>query len=185
LNSHRQAERISQVCAVAGFTPKIEMEPEMTKTLAGCCGALLVVSLQIFPAGFSAANAEPARPGDEESVTVDGPYTVRQEVARHSLSSLGTEQTISVSQNVSYADLDMSKQTDVDTLRGRVRSAAKDSCRQLERRFPNVLDRDLHQCIRDATRNGLADVNAIASRSLARANSGQTVARADVPPVAQ
>jgi UrcA family protein len=164
------------------------MELEMTKTLAGCCGALLVVGLQILPVGFSAANAEPTRRGDEEQVTVDGPYTVRQETTRRSLSGLGAEQTISVSQKVSYADLDMSKQADVDTLRGRVRAAAKDSCRQLERRFPPSIyipDTNLHQCIRDATSNGLADVNAIASRSLARANSGQTVARADVPPVAQ
>jgi UrcA family protein len=163
------------------------MELEMTKTFAGCCGALLVVGLQILPAGFSAARAQP-RPGDEEQVTVDGPYTVRQETTRRSMSGLMADQTISVSQKVSYADLDMSKPSDVDTMRGRVRAAAKDSCRQLEQRFPPSIyipGKTLHQCIRDTTSQALADVNAIASRSLARANTGQAVARADVPPVAQ
>lgn len=160
----------------------------MTKTLAGCCGALLVLGLQILPASFSPAQAQQARAGEEEQVTVDGPYIVRQEKTKRSMGGLTAEQTISVSQRVSYADLDLSRQSDVNLLRWRVKAAAKDSCRQLERRFPSSLyipDQTMHQCIRDAADQALAQVDAVASRSLARANTGQTVARADVPPVAQ
>lgn len=160
----------------------------MTKTFAGCCGALLVAGLQILPLGFTAAQAQPARSSEEEQVTVDGPYIVRQEKMTRSLSGMMAEQTISVSQRVSYADLDLSRQSDVDLLRWRVKTAAKDSCRQLERRFPSSIyipDQTMHECIRDATSQAMAQVDTVASGSLARANAGQAVARADVPPIAQ
>jgi UrcA family protein len=69
------------------------------------------------------------------------------------------ETKIAVSQRVSFADLDFSRQADVNMLRERVKAAARESCLELERRFPPsiyVADNDRHACIRDATREGIA-----------------------------
>lgn len=157
----------------------------MTKTLVGCCASLLVLGLPALTAGLGAAQAAPSQ---EEQVTVDGPYTVQTQVTKRAMQGRMEEETISVSQKVSYADLDMSKQSDVNTLRDRVATAAKDSCRELERRFPSAIyipDKTKFECVRDATSQAMAQVDAVTSRSLARANSGAAIARADVPPVAQ
>lgn len=154
----------------------------MTKTLAGCCASLLILGLQVFPAGLARAASE------EEQVTVDGPYTVQHRVSKRAIQGRMEEETISVSQKVGYSDLDMSRQSDVDTLRDRVRTAAKDSCRELERRFPPsvyVPDQTRFECVRDATRQAMAEVDAAASRSMARAGNGPAVARADIPASAQ
>ena len=154
----------------------------MTKTLAGCCASLLILGLQVFPAAVAQAASQ------EEQVTVEGPYTVQHHVTKRAIRGRMQEETISVSQKVGYSDLDMSRQSDVDKLRDRVRIAAKDSCRELERRFPSAVyipDQTKFECVRDATDQAMAQVDAVASRSLARANSGPAVARADVPPAAQ
>jgi len=154
------------------------MELEMTKTLAGCCAPLLILGLQVFPAGLAQAASQ------EEQVTVDGPYTVQTQVTKRAMQGRMEEETISVSQKVAYSDLDMSRQSDVDKLRDRVRTAAKDSCRELERRFPSAVyipDRTRFECVRDATSQAMAQVDAVASRSVAQANTGPAVARADFP----
>ena len=154
----------------------------MTKTLAGCCASLLILGLQVFTAGVAQAAPQ------EEQVTVDGPYTVQQHVTKRAMQGRMEEETISVSQKVGYSDLDMSRQSDVDKLRDRVRTAAKDSCRELERRFPSAVyipDKTRFECVRDATSQAMAQVDTLASRSMARANSGPAVARADIPPSAQ
>ena len=154
----------------------------MTKTLAGCCASLLVLGLPVGVVPAQAASSQ------EEQVTVDGPYTVQHQVTKRAIRGRMEEETMSVSQRVSYADLDMSKQSDVDTLRDRVRTAARDSCRELERRFPSsvyIPDKTRRECVVDTTSQAMAQVETVTSRSLARANTGPTVARADAPRVAQ
>ena len=70
---------------------------------------------------------------------------------------------ISLSQAVSYSDLNLARWDDALELRHRVRAAAHDVCRELAEAYP------LHQisgsnCYRDAVRNGLVRANsAIAS----------------------
>lgn len=154
----------------------------MTKTVAGCCASLLILGLQVFPAGLAQAASQ------EEQVTVDGPYTVQHQVTKRAMQGRMEEETISVSQQVGYSDLDMSRQSDVDRLRDRVRTAAKDSCRELERRFPSAVyipDKTRFECVREATSQAMAQIDAVASRSMAQANTGRAVARADVPASAQ
>src|SRR3954462_7366768 len=150
------------------------MEPIMTKTFTGCCSALLVFGLQSFTATPATAQAAPS---GQEEVTVDGPYVFHQQTTKRAMNGQMAEKTISVSQQVSYSDLDLSKAGDVETLRTRVKTAAKDDCRELDRRFsPSIyvpFD-DRRSCVRHATGQALARVDAIASQSLARANTGAT-----------
>ena len=155
----------------------------MTKTFAGCCSALLVIGLPIFPGGLGSARA--ATTGHEE-ITVDGPFVVREQTTKRGLSGEMAEKTLTVSQNVSYADLDLSKPADVEKLRGRVNTAAVDSCKELVRRFPSSIYipvGDDRRCAKDAAGRAMARVDAIASQSVARVNTGasQTLARAETP----
>jgi UrcA family protein len=129
------------------------------------------------------AATAPAWAAQSEEITVDGPYTVRQEVTKRPMGGDIGELHLSVSRSVPYSDLDLTKHADVETLRERVRAAAKDSCRELSRRFPvsTYIPVTTDTCARDATRDGLAKVDAIAGQSVASANTGmrQSLARQD------
>ena len=148
----------------------------MRKTFGGFGVTLFL----LLPGATAPAWAAP----ESEQITVDGPYTVRQEMTQRSMGGEMGEQHLSVSQNVSYADLDLTKYADVETLRQRVRTAAKDSCRELGRRFPVSMYIPLttDTCARDAARNALAQVDAAAARSVASAAPRQTLARQDTRP---
>ena len=127
----------------------------MRMAFSGCCTTLLVLSLLFLPSSLG-----PARAADSEAgqVTVDGPYTIRQETEPFLGAQMG-EVKLTVSQRVSIADLDFSRQADVNMLRERVKTAARESCLELERRFPPSIyaaDNDRRECIRDATREGIA-----------------------------
>jgi hypothetical protein len=170
---------VTALSRLAGFTTQLTLELNMTKTFAGCCSMLLALGLQVFPAGLGSAQA--ATPGQEE-VTVDGPYTVRQELTKRALGGEMSETTLSVSQHVSYADLDLSKADDVAKLRERVKTAAADSCRELQRRFPSLTYIPMpyqtpYQCARTAAGPALARVDAITSQSVARADTGMSPSR--------
>ena len=151
----------------------------MTKTFAGRC-TVLALSLQLFSAGTVWA----ADLGQEE-VTVQGPYTVRKEMTKRSLGGEMPEFAISVTQQVNYADLDLSRPEDVAKLRDRVRMAAKDSCRELDSRFPRdiyhpVGESSRNDCVRNATGQALARVDATTNGAVARAeasNRQQVAAR--------
>ena len=143
----------------------------MTRIFSGCCTALLALGLQLFSTGA----AQAASLGEEE-ITVSGPYTVSKEMTKRSLGGEMPEFTISVSQRVSYADLDLSKPDDVTKLRDRVTMAAKDSCRELDARFPPniyhpVGDASRRACIRDTTGQALARLDTVTNGALARAEA--------------
>lgn len=151
----------------------------MRKTFGGFGVALLL----LLPGATAPAWAAP----ESEQITVDGPYTVRQEMTKRSMGGDMGEQHLSVSQNVGYSDLDLTKYADVETLRQRVRTAAKDTCRELSRRFPvsMYIPVTTDTCARDAARNGLAQVDAVAAKSVASADMGrrQTLARQETRPL--
>jgi UrcA family protein len=117
------------------------------------------------------AGPAPAAPGDtEEQVIVDPPYTTRQQPVTSSLPGQMQEMRITVESQVSYADLDFSKQSDVDTMRHRLKKAARDNCRQANRRFSYLMYVPLDEasCVRTATLQSLArldEIRASAGRS--------------------
>lgn len=108
----------------------------MTKKLSGLYGALLL-GLGISCIGSDLARAFPL-PSDEEQVTVKPPYIIRQQTLARNLSGMAQEERLTIQSSVSYADLDFSKQADVDVMRDRLRKAARDNCRQLHRN-PHIL----------------------------------------------
>ena len=139
----------------------------------------LVLGFQVLPATMGSAQAASL---EEGQVTVDGRYTVRQQLDRD-LHMPGM--TVSVSQRVTFTDLDFSRQADLDTLRDRIKTAARDSCLELERRFPPLSyasGGSLHECIRDARREGFTramtvlQMKAVAQRdATARLRTGLSV----------
>ena len=132
------------------LTTKMELKMKMTL----CCATCLVLSLQVLPGGLGVAQAASA---EEDQVMVDGPYTIHQQ-AEWVGSGHMNEVKITVSQKVSFADLDLSRQADLNMLRNRVKAAARDNCLELERRFPSPtfsLDTSRNECIRNAARDGL------------------------------
>ena len=154
------------------------MELKMKMILTGCCATILVLSLQI-PGALGSALAAGAG-----EITQDGPYTIHEQKDWTRASTMNETQ-VSVSQEISFADLDFSKQADLDRLRDRLKSAAIDNCAQLARRFPSATfssDQSRRECIRDANRAGYAEamnklqMKAMAGRNAtARARTGLSV----------
>lgn len=133
----------------------------MAKKLYGLCGAFVILCC----VGSAWA--------DTEQVTVNGPYTIRQQTLTRNLSGLPEDVQTTVEIGVSYADLDFSKQADVDTMRDRLRKAARDSCR-LVHRNPHILGyvpTEQADCVRTATLQSLAELDEI------RATAGRSVNR--------
>src|SRR5262245_19301258 len=66
--------------------------------------------------------------------------------------------TISLSQAVNYADLDLSKPADVAELEKRVNKTAQDVCRKLNARYPRTVHQfyDDRNCVKDASEQGMA-----------------------------
>jgi UrcA family protein len=96
-------------------------------------------------------------------VTVKPPYTIRQQTLTRNLSGQAQEERLTIQSRVSYADLDFSKQADVDTMRDRLRKAARDNCRELESRYPRfgyIPVREAH-CVRTATLQSFAQLDQI------------------------
>ena len=121
-------------------------------------------TLFILGCGVScvAAVSAQARPS-EEQVTVESPYTIRQQVVRPAMFGEMQETQVSVDQDVSYADLDLSKTADLDTMKSRIRQAAKDSCNELDRKFPRTIYIPAfgRNCVKDAADQALARLDEI------------------------
>ena len=81
----------------------------------------------IFLASGNTAAPQATEP--VESVKVFAPYLVKKEKGQKSV------QTLSVSRNVDFHDLDLNRPADVVTLKQRVIQATQDVCRELESRY--------------------------------------------------
>jgi UrcA family protein len=138
----------------------------MAKKLIAAYGTFVILGLTILPVTLTSTPA--AAKAETEQVTVAGPYTVtRQDIGR--IAGTGgweEKEKLSVSKQVSYSDLDLSKPTDVDVLKDRVKHAARDVCRELSRRFPATIyiPVDSDNCVHDATKDGLTKVAELAGQ---------------------
>lgn len=155
----------------------------MTRKSAATYGTLLVLGLAILPVGLKSAMADTITTATEQ-VTVANPYTIRRQLKATYVPGRGNLEAVSVSQTVSHADLDLSKPADVETFKERVVDAATANCRQLARHFPNssfTPEPGTDNCVKNASRSGLARVDQLASRaqrrSLASADPSSAPAR--------
>ena len=94
---------------------------------------------------------------------MDAPYTIHQKTLTRNLSGLTEEAQTTVESSVSYADLDFSKQADVDTMRDRLRKAARDSCRAVESPIPPLGYIPVREanCVRTTTLQSFAQLDEI------------------------
>jgi UrcA family protein len=149
------------------------MELQMATGRTGLCRLLLAAAACCSAVEF--AQAAPAGAPGEQIIVQDAPYTVRQQVTeRGNMSKMEVRQT-SVSTGVTYSDLDLSKDSDVAILKDRARQAARDVCRQADRRAISPFDRPLWpapDCVSSAKQQAMADVN----RIVANARVARTVA---------
>lgn len=136
----------------------------MTRKPRRFCGVLLVLNLGSFGAGPAMAAAIP----DEEVTVHDAPYTIHRQVFGRPMTGQTQTEEIAITKGVSYADLDLSKEADVDILKERIREAAVDACRQLHRRYPGALNQSTGKqgCVQGATEQAMAQLDAL--RTLAR-----------------
>lgn len=128
----------------------------MTKKLYGLCGAFVIM-------GACYAGSAFAGPRDAEEVTVRPPYTIRMQPLAYNLSGMVQEARTTVESNVSYADLDFSRQADVDTMRDRLKTAARQNCRTAYRN-PHILGyipTEEAACVRGLTLQSFAQLDTI------------------------
>ena len=123
----------------------------MTKKL------LALVTLGFLACGVSTSAAN--RPTEE--VTVDAPYTIREQTLSPGLHGRMQEVQISVETSLSFADLDRSNPANLRKMRQRIRRAAVENCRELNRRFPPSVYVRIEQddCVRNTTLQALAQLD--------------------------
>jgi len=124
----------------------------LVHTMAGALGVALLCG------GVQAAKAQDAY----ESVIVrPSPYDYGRIETHQLLGHFGGEvnpTVLTIAQPVSYSDLDLSRDSDVNELRLRVRDTATDLCNQLAARDINN-DRDANrECVSRAVRTAMAQL---------------------------
>jgi len=96
-------------------------------------------------------------------VTVFAPYVVKKVYGGPPRARIST---ITLSRQVSYGDLDLATGPGATILVERVRGAARDICRELDRRYPRSVYVPVtreEKCAKRATEDGMMQVNAILS----------------------
>jgi UrcA family protein len=125
----------------------------------------LCIALVAFGLAAESGRALAASRPNQEKVTVQGPYTIREHMNDTSIGR-GEIEKVSVSQSVSYADLNLSKPADVAVLKDRIQRAARDNCNKLRRSYPEFSYRAPRpDCVADAVRPTNARVDQIAMLS--------------------
>ena len=90
-------------------------------------------------------------------ITVIAPRLIHREVSR---TASGTVEAVSLTRHVGYADLDLSKQSDVRELEQRVGDMAKVACDQLAALYPFAAANS-PDCIRQALNGAMQQVRAV------------------------
>jgi UrcA family protein len=104
-------------------------------------------------AAVSVGGPVAAAPPDEEVVVESAPLTLIHR------SPYGTEQVVSITRHVSFADLDLVTYSGTQELKARINETADSICAKLGRMYgPMGFDRP--QCMRDAVRGAMAQARA-------------------------
>lgn len=114
--------------------------------------------LLLLPAAVS---AQPADSQPSEQVTVFAPFVVRENISGPPHARV---LTASASQAVNYHDLDLSTADGGTMLELRVKQAAENVCKMLDRRYPRSTYIPMSttiQCTKDAEAGGLAQARAV------------------------
>ena len=132
--------------------------------------SLFATAALVFVASQSPAQTVEGRASADgtkyETVMVYAPYVVKRQIVSpmaSKTSSTGLE-LVSISQAVSFADLDLSDVAQVKQLESRVRQAALHACGEIERKFPRsryIPVPENQDCIGNATSAAMIAVKAL------------------------
>ncbi|MGZ5920315.1 MAG: UrcA family protein [Rhizomicrobium sp.] len=115
-----------------------------TKSFSVSLKSLMLISatLLIFD-GPTAAQPAPPQPGMHETVTVVAPYIVRRATVTPATGTPATGggmarqiEVVSVDRAVDFSDLDLSSSSGAATLEKRIKDAAAEACREIDKRYP-------------------------------------------------
>ena len=124
---------------------------------------LRTTQLALVAIGFVIAGG-PVVAQQVSEIIVEAPY-LRQQVGR--TSSGAAVELITLTKRVSYADLNLAMQADVEQLNKRIDDTAKGACKQLDSLYP--LDPTDPNCVKKAVDGGMAQAKvAIAAASGAK-----------------
>ena len=115
------------------------------------------VALALVALGLASLSDVAMAQQQPDEVTVVAP----REIARSQTGRLGARtEVVSVSQEVSYKDLDLKTPEGAKELNRRVTEAADDGCAELDRLFPMTLSSRLHnQCVRNSVQSTMNQIN--------------------------
>lgn len=105
----------------------------------------------------------------QEIIVHAGPLVTKSIVGRATGTGAPIER-VSVDHYVSYADLDLIKHADVQTLNKRVQAAARLGCQQLDNLYPNQPS-NLQACMHDAMQGASQQVEGAISAAQSRGDS--------------
>ncbi len=126
----------------------------MTKsTLTHHMRHMAIAATALVGAGLIAA--VPASAQQTEQVTVTGSRMVKETIGRNSSTGMPLEQ-VRLSRDVSYIDLNLTKQADVETLHTRINEEAKNLCAELDQIFKPEKDRT---CVSQAVDRAMRQAN--------------------------
>ena len=111
---------------------------------------------------WAAAAQESPTQQIEDEIRVEGPRRIK-----HERLPFGQGEEVSLSYDVSFADLDLRDSADVRELEKRIGTAAKEICAQLEEMFPSGTP-EKDDCAIRAVDKAMADARAVIARLAAR-----------------
>ena len=92
-----------------------------------------------------------------QEVIVEAPRTVSTHADQTSPPGGAQVEVTTIKMHVSYADLDLGKSSDVVVLQARIKAAANDECKQLDKLYPLTPD---EHCVEEAVVTATAQVEA-------------------------
>jgi UrcA family protein len=131
--------------------------------VASLAAGALFVGMAVANTGWAAAsNSEAAASHEEnETVIIHAPeLVVKRMPASGRPNNVQNAEVITGEKPVSFADLDLSKPSDVAELEKRISATARDICQELNRRYPRtsfqvIVDKD---CVKSAVDEGMGVV---------------------------
>lgn len=105
-----------------------------------------------FAVAGSAAQAQPI-----ETITVTAPRIVQQTITTGRTYTGTPVETTTISRNVNFGDLNLTKHADVEKLKMRVKDTAKDLCKELDKLYP--LQPKDETCVRKSEDRAMVQVN--------------------------
>jgi UrcA family protein len=123
---------------------------------------------------------------DREQVTIVAPYITHETQKVMGSGNKGVYDVNSLTKEVTYADLDLSKQSDDDRFIQRINDTAKETCAELKAKYPDPPHAPVtsdQECIKTATDQAMMVATSLISRAqVAMATPAKSAQTAEVAP---